>query len=113
MTDVIAIAINALGKALGIPAYSEKPDSPPREYVTVRRNGGRGDRFTDRPRVTVHCWAKSDARAAQMAYAAADAMLALPDHVDNVAAVEQDSIYSNGIDDQRRWTASFNVVANR
>ena len=111
MTDITAIVVSALS-ALKTTA-TERPKNPPNEMYTVRRLGGSGDRFTEQARIAVHCWAKSDNAAATMALQAAELLIALPDMAMNVSSASQDSLYSNDIDGEHRWSLNMLFTINR
>ena len=111
MTDITAIVVSALS-ALKRTA-TERPKNPPSEMYTVRRLGGSGDRFTEQARIVVHCWAKSDAAAADMAMKAVELLIALPDTEANVSDATQDSLYSNDLDGEHRWSLNMLFTINR
>lgn len=111
--DIIAEMVAHLEAELLVPVSSEAPQRVPDKFVLVRRAGGGGDRFVDNPRINLHCWAPTDYGAAALAYDAATAALAGPDHITNLAAISQDSIYQNDLDGRHRWTVSLVGVCNR
>lgn len=109
MEEVIAY----LGSRLDCKVSSERPERPPESLVVVRRTGGQGDRFVDRPRLLVHCWGPTDEKASKLAQRVAGLMLESQDHIQNVTRCLQDSIYQNDVDGRHRWSVSFDMVANR
>ena len=111
--DIIEELVPYLYGRLLVPVASEAPERIPDKFVAVRRAGGGGDRFVDNPRINLHCWAPSDYGAAALAYEAATAALDGPDHITNLAAISQDSIYQNDLDGRHRWTVSLVAVCNR
>ena len=110
--DIIPHVLTA-ARSVGVQASTEMPASQPQEMVTVRIVGEQSTRFVQQTRFVVHCWAQSDHRAAEVARAVSDAVLLLPDTVDNIASVEQDAMYSDALDGTRRWSASFSATCNR
>lgn len=112
--DVLESTVSHLSSKLGVRVSTERPANPPAEMVTVTRTGGGGGAFTERPRVTVHCWAESEKLAYRLGMRAAEAMFSLPSSDDNIASVTQDSFYSNIYPDgTRRWTGAYVMVCNR
>lgn len=111
--DIIIETVSYLEHALNVQAQSEAPKTIPPRFVMVRRAGGDGDRFVDRPRLVIHCWDESDEKAGTLAADVATAMLAAPDFIENLAAISQDTIYQNDIDGRHRWTVSLVCVCNR
>lgn len=111
--DILAEVIPYLAERLDCPVSSERPETPPEQLVIVRRTGGYGDRFVDRPRLLIHCWDVSDEAAAVLVYKVAELMLVAPDKIVNLARCMQDSIYQNNLDGKHRWSASFDLVTNR
>lgn len=103
-----------LTEQLGIQVSTTIPENRPSRAVTVVRTGGRGDRFTERPRVDVNTWGTTDLEAMELMGEVCDALLCLPDHSENIAYVEQGSVYSEHYEDGTpRWGASFSFVINR
>lgn len=92
-----------------VPVRVRVPAERPAELVTVTREGGaRENPLIDRPGVGIYCWAASEARAFEIADAAADAMAALP-FEGGYANAEQLSMYSDPDPDSRspRWYMSY------
>ena len=110
--DIIPHVLTA-ARSVGVQASTEMPASQPQEIITVRIVGEQSTRFVQQTRFVVHCWAQSDYRAAEVAREVSDAVLLLPDTVDNIASVEQDSLYADALDGMRRWSASFSATCNR
>lgn len=106
--------ITYLAERLDARVATQRPVDYIGNLVTVVRSGGGGDRFTDRPRLSLHCWAGSDLAALQLAEATAALMLEAPDHIANLARVDQDSFYANPYTDGTpRYTVSVELVTNR
>lgn len=59
---------------VGVPCLGEVPEDPPDEFLTVERTGGGCSPGIDRPEVAVQAWARTKARAGQLALAARDAL---------------------------------------
>ena len=111
--DILAELVPYLATRLDCPVMTERPEKPPARIVIVRRTGGRGDRFVDRPRVLIHCWDVSDEAAAALCYQVSTFMLSAADKITNLTMCTQDSIYQNNLDGKNRWSASFDLVTNR
>ena len=67
--DVERVAARRLMDATGIKAVLEVPDPRPAEFISVEMTGGSGDRFTRHASLAVQSWAKTRARAAEIALA--------------------------------------------
>lgn len=113
MFDAIAETVKYLKALIDAPVASEVPAAIPETFCAVRRTGGNGDRFVDNPQIAVHCWAASDAKAGSLAKNVASLMLESPDHIMNLAAITQNSIYQNNLDGRHRWTVTFGLTVNR
>ena len=111
--DILAELVPYLAARLDCPVMTERPEKPPERIVIVRRTGGQGDRFVDRPRVLIHCWDVSDEAAASLCYQVAEFMICAADKITNLTRCMQDSIYQNNLDGKHRWSASFDIVTNR
>ena len=78
----------------GVAVRTSVPDPRPAELVVVRREGGRRqDALVDAPGIGVDVWARTEARACEIAHAAADAMEALP-FADGFASVSEEVVAS-------------------
>ena len=111
--DVLAETVSYLSDRLSMRVRTEAPKTIPKRFVIVRRSGGGGSRFIDNPRLTIHCWDESDAKAGSLCRQVADAMLEAPDYIDNMASISQDTIYQNDLDGRHRWTVSLVAICNR
>lgn len=110
--DVQAEVRRHLEAALGgVAVRTSVPDPRPRELVVVRREGGRRqDALVDSPGIGVDVWAPTEARACEIAHAAADAMAALP-FADGFAAVSEEVLASqyDRLARSPHWYASFSL----
>lgn len=112
--DVSKAIVAHLGGALGVPVSTEMPERMALPRVTVVRTGGGGNRFREEARYSIHCWAASESAAYQLALAMDEAMYDLDGADDNIALVEQNSLYSNIYPDgTRRWTGVYIITSNR
>lgn len=106
--------ITYLAERLDARVATQRPVDYIGQLVTVVRSGGAGDRFTDRPRLSLHCWADSDLAALGLAEDTARLMLEAPDHIENLAHAEQAGFYANPYTDGTpRYTVSVELVTNR
>ena len=110
--DVLAELVSYLNSRIDVPVSTERPANKKR-CVVVRRTGGSGTRFLERPRILVHCWADTDMQAATLAMQVSNAMVEAADHVANISQCTENSRYQNNLDDQHRWSAAFDLVTNR
>lgn len=91
------------------------PDPRPDELVVVTRaGGGRLDFLRDRPGLDLLVWAGSEDRAAELAHAAADAIMALPFEA-GYADVEEETLRSDPDEEARspRWYGSYTITTYR
>lgn len=103
-----------LAETLGIGVATTLPVNDENPFVTVVYTGGRSDRFTEHPSITVHAWAASDLEAALLCHDAADALLAFHDHSMNTVASSMQTMYEDAyVDGHPRWTAVFDFTINR
>lgn len=106
--------IGYLTEHLGFQVSTVVPEHRPKKAVTVVQTGGSGDRFTERPSLTIHAWGTSELEALTLINQVADAMLYIADDSQNIARCEQESIYTNPYTDGApRWSANFSFVINR
>ena len=92
--------------AAGIDAYYEVPSPAPEAYATVQRSGGsHRDLVVDDPQVIIHCRARSNGAAREMAGAVRTAVLAIPDSFDSAFDAEINTTYRDDDLDtgQNRW----------
>lgn len=65
VTEEVIVWLSGLGYAAS--TYPKK--NPPTEFVTVERTGGTVDDMVDHPSIAIQTWARSEARAEEMAVA--------------------------------------------
>lgn len=112
--DISKVMVAHLSGALGVRVSTEMPEKRVLPIVTVVRTGGGGNRFRERARYSVHCWAASESAAYKLALAMDEAMYDLDAADPNIALVTQDSLYSNiHPDGTRRWTGTYVITSNR
>lgn len=84
------------------------------DMVTVVWDGGNGNLFLERPRITFHAWSTEDIKAAQLLDRVIQALDVSPDYITNLAQATQNSRYSNVyIDGTPRWSAVYVFVTNK
>lgn len=86
--SIEAALVAWLPDAVGVPSYAEVPDPRPDEFTTVERVGGTSSVGIDAPVVAVQAWAKSRARAEEIALDVRDMVLVRgPDLVPEIRGV--------------------------
>lgn len=86
--------LNSTG--LGATSYLSVPADRGGSFLVVEQTGGSRDgRFGVAAYVDVDCWAPTRSEAAALADAVSQALLSMPDHVENVFGTEITSTYSN------------------
>lgn len=92
---------------------ADVPNPRPDECITVERTGGSADRIVlDHPQITLQCWAKSRAEAADLADKADHLMLDMDGP--SVPVVERNSLYN--YPDSRgnpRYQIVYDIIAYR
>lgn len=80
---------------LPYPTYLEVPGHRDSEFITLGRTSGSESAYgaIDRPIIAVQCWAKSLARAAEMAYEVDELILECVGDIRAVSTIERNSLY--------------------
>lgn len=112
--NLLQAIVAHLTNELDVRVATEKPANTKPPFVTVVRNGGGGNEFTDEARISVHCWGRTETEAYELGLLAASAMFQLIAFENNVVSCTQQSFYSNiYTDGTRRWTGVYNIYCNR
>lgn len=92
--DATRAAVGVLSAA-GIEAYGEVPADRPTRFASVMRTGGARGRVLETARLSVDCWGATRRESAELADAAADALLRAPDFEQDVFGASVESVYWN------------------
>lgn len=77
----------------GIPAYAERPEEPPEEYLIIEKTGGGDDNFIARATIAVQSYAGSLLRAAEICKKVEKAMKEITD-LENISRCKLNSSYN-------------------
>lgn len=102
--------LNASG--VGARAYYDVPAERPREFVTVLLTGlTTSNLVMAQPRISADCWARDRRSAHSLALSVRDAVLSMPDRLDNVFGTRVTALYRNPDPDSGspRYTVSFEL----
>lgn len=108
--NIESVLIDYLKTALkDVPVAADIPAARPARFVTIERTGGRGDRFLDRPQVTVQCWESSRLAAADLALQVRAALIDVI-VLDSVTSIDVSGPYN--WPDPKSGQARYQMVAN-
>lgn len=88
-----ATVIGYLDGLDGIPAYAERPEDPPEEYLIIEKVGGGDDNFIDKAMIAVQSYADSLFRAAEICRKVEKAMKEITD-LETISRCKLNSSYN-------------------
>lgn len=106
-----AVVIGYLDGLDNIPAYAERPEEPPEEYLIVERTGGGYMNHISRATIAVQSYADSMLRAAQVNETVEEAMRDFTD-LENISRCSLNSSYNftDTASKKYRYQAVFDIV---
>lgn len=110
--DVAAQMLKYLSAHTDARWYHDKPMGHVSECGTVTRDGGPSDLAQDTATVTLMAYAPTRGRAADLAWQAKQALVAMPWWVENVFSVEVLGDYYDPLDGQHRHRVTARVLVN-
>ena len=109
-----AVVIGYLDGLGNIPAYAERPEDPPEEYLIIERTGGGYTNHISRAVIAVQSYADSLLRAAQINEAVEAAMQDITD-IENISRCSLNSSYNftDTASKKYRYQAVFDIAYMR
>lgn len=107
--DIEQIVIDYLSEHLEVPVYAEVPNPRPESFVIVERTGGPHKTIgMDQPLMAIQAWAKTRAKAADLAYEVDAVIFSLQDENGRVTYVDRNSFYN--YPDEESGTNRYQLV---
>lgn len=110
--DVAATLVRYLSAHTDVSWYHDKPTGRVPECGTVTRDGGPSGLVEDSATVTLMAYAPTRGRAADLAWQAKQALVAMPWWVENVFGAEVLGDYYDPLDGQHRHRVTARVTVN-
>lgn len=114
--DSLEIVVDELSKAFpDVDVSTEVPAERPERLVWVKRDGGGGDEFLDRPRVSLTCYGASDVDAEDICLGCVDALQEAAQVHPYLSHCELETMSRDSwsVDGTARYRAVVDLVVNK